>query len=120
MTSSEASGIRPEDEVTRLCAELIRIPSVNAGDNQGPGERAAAEWVMEQLHEVGLDPVLVESSPGRASVMVRIEGADPSLDPAWSSTVTPTSFRPMPPTGRSTRSAPKSATDASGVAARST
>ncbi|MGB4809355.1 MAG: M20/M25/M40 family metallo-hydrolase, partial [Candidatus Phosphoribacter baldrii] len=79
MTSSEASGIRPEDEVTRLCAELIRIPSVNAGDNQGPGERAAAEWVMEQLHEVGLDPVLVESSPGRASVMVRIEGADPTL-----------------------------------------
>ncbi len=79
MTSNEASGIRPEDEVTRLCAELIRIPSVNAGDNQGPGERAAAEWVMEQLHEVGLDPVLVESSPGRASVMVRIEGADPTL-----------------------------------------
>ena len=79
MTSSQASGIRPEDEVTRLCAELIRIPSVNAGDNQGPGERAAAEWVMEQLHEVGLDPVLVESSPGRASVMVRIEGADPTV-----------------------------------------
>ena len=79
MTSSQANGIRPEDEVTRLCAELIRIPSVNAGDNQGPGERAASEWVMEQLHEVGLEPVLVESSPGRASVMVRIEGADPSL-----------------------------------------
>ena len=34
---------------------------------------------MEQLHEVGLQPALVESSPGRASVMVRIEGADPSL-----------------------------------------
>ncbi len=79
MTSSQANGIRPEDEVTRLCAELIRIPSVNAGDNHGPGERAAAEWVMEQLHEVGLQPALVESSPGRASVMVRIEGADPSL-----------------------------------------
>ena len=79
MTSSQANGIRPEDEVAQLCAELIRIPSVNAGDNQGPGERAAAEWVMEQLHEVGLEPALVESSPGRASVMVRIEGADPSL-----------------------------------------
>ena len=81
MTSTpvgNASGIRPEDEVARLCAELIRIPSVNAGDNEGPGERAAAEWVLGQLTEVGLDPVLVESSPGRASVMVRIEGADPT------------------------------------------
>lgn len=39
MTSNEASGIRPEDEVTRLCAELIRIPSVNVGDTQGPGSR---------------------------------------------------------------------------------
>ena len=42
MTSSQANGIRPEDEVTRLCAELIRIPSVNVGDNQGPGERAGS------------------------------------------------------------------------------
>ncbi len=73
------AGIRPEDEVVSLCRDLIRIPSVNAGDNAGPGERAAAEYVMDKLHEVGLDPVLAESSPGRASVMVRIEGADPSL-----------------------------------------
>ncbi len=68
----------PEDEVVQICSDLIRIPSVNAGDNEGPGERAAAEYVMGRLHEVGLDPVLVESDPGRASVMVRLEGADPS------------------------------------------
>ncbi|MBK8469369.1 MAG: M20/M25/M40 family metallo-hydrolase [Actinomycetales bacterium] len=79
MTSSQAHGIRPDDEVATLCADLIRIPSVNAGDNLGPGERAAADYVVGRLQEVGLDPVLVESSPGRASVMVRIEGADPSL-----------------------------------------
>jgi acetylornithine deacetylase/succinyl-diaminopimelate desuccinylase-like protein len=70
--------IAPEDEVARICTDLVRIPSVNAGDNEGPGERAAAEYVMGLLHEVGLDPVLVESSPGRASVMVRVEGADPA------------------------------------------
>ena len=66
-------------EVARICADLIRIESVNYGDGSGPGERKAAEYVMAQLTEVGLDPVLVESEPGRASVMVRVEGADPSL-----------------------------------------
>lgn len=32
---------------------------------------------MGQLQEVGLDPVLVESAPGRSSVLLRLEGADP-------------------------------------------
>ena len=75
---SDGPDRMPEDEVVQICSDLIRIPSVNAGDNEGPGERAAAEYVMGRLHEVGLDPVLVESDPGRASVMVRLEGADPS------------------------------------------
>jgi len=68
----------PEDEVARICSELIRIDSTNFGDGSGPGERKAAEYVMTQLTEVGLDPTIVESAPGRASVIVRIEGADPS------------------------------------------
>ncbi len=66
------------DEVARICADLIRIDSTNYGDGSGPGERKAAEYVMDQLTEVGLAPVIVESAPGRASVMVRLEGADPS------------------------------------------
>ncbi len=70
-------SIAPEDEVARICAELIRIDSTNFGDGSGPGERKAAEYVMAELTQVGLDPVLVESRPGRASVMVRIEGQDP-------------------------------------------
>ncbi len=70
--------IRPEDEVVRLCQDLIRIPTVNTGDDASQGERAAAEYVMAALHEVGLDPVLVESKPGRSSVMVRLDGSDPS------------------------------------------
>ena len=78
MTDREDAAIAPEDEVARICADLIRIESVNYGDESGPGERKAAEYVMEQLTEVGLDPVLVESRPGRASVMVRVEGSDPS------------------------------------------
>jgi len=68
----------PEDEVARICSELIRIDSSNFGDGSGPGERKAAEYVMTLLTEVGLDPVIVESAPGRASVIVRLEGTDPS------------------------------------------
>jgi acetylornithine deacetylase/succinyl-diaminopimelate desuccinylase-like protein len=67
-----------EDDAVRLCTELIQIDSSNYGDGTGPGERAAAEYVVGRLEEVGLDPVLVESAPGRASVMVRLEGADPA------------------------------------------
>ncbi len=67
-----------EQEAVQICQDLIRIPRVNTGGDDSQGERAAAEYVMESLHEVGLDPVLVESRPGRSSVMVRLEGADPS------------------------------------------
>ena len=72
--STRATG--PEDEVVRICQELIRIDSSNFGDGSGPGERAAADYVVEQLREVGLKPTVVESDPGRTSVVVRIEGTD--------------------------------------------
>jgi acetylornithine deacetylase/succinyl-diaminopimelate desuccinylase-like protein len=68
----------PESEVARICGDLIRIDSSNYGDGSGPGERACAEYVMGKLTEVGLDPLYVESAPGRANVVVRIEGSDPS------------------------------------------
>ncbi|EWT01777.1 hypothetical protein N865_07915 [Intrasporangium oryzae NRRL B-24470] len=70
--------IAAEDEVARICSELIRIDSSNYGDGSGPGERKAAEYVMGELAEVGLDAELLESEPGRATVVVRVEGADPS------------------------------------------
>jgi acetylornithine deacetylase/succinyl-diaminopimelate desuccinylase-like protein len=69
-------GTEPLDEVVRLCQELIRIDSTNHGDGSGPGERAAAAYVVEQLREVGLEPTVVESDPGRHSVVVRLEGED--------------------------------------------
>jgi acetylornithine deacetylase/succinyl-diaminopimelate desuccinylase-like protein len=63
-----------QDEVVDLCRDLLRMDTSNFGDGSGPGERAAAEHVMGLLHEVGLQPELVESQPGRASVLVRVEG----------------------------------------------
>ena len=68
--------IGPVDEVVRICQELIRIDSTNYGDGSGPGERAVADYVVAQLREVGLDPTVIESEPGRTSVVVRLEGQD--------------------------------------------
>ena len=67
---------RPEDEVVRICQELIRIDTSNYGDGSGPGEAQAAAYVVERLREVGLEPQTFESDPGRVSVVVRIPGAD--------------------------------------------
>ncbi|RKN12788.1 M20/M25/M40 family metallo-hydrolase [Streptomyces radicis] len=78
-TSDRTGGSpRAEDEVVGLCRDLIRIDTSNYGDGSGPGERAAAEYVAEQLAEVGLEPKIFESRPGRASTVARIEGTDPS------------------------------------------
>jgi len=63
-----------ESEVVDLCRDLIRIDSSNPTSN----ERAAAEYVASKLDEVGLQTQLFESEPGRASVVTRAEGADPS------------------------------------------
>jgi len=65
-----------QDEVVDLCQELIRIDTSNYGDQPGPGERKAAEYVAEQLSEVGCDVEIIESEPGRASVVTRIAGED--------------------------------------------
>ncbi|GAA3473076.1 M20/M25/M40 family metallo-hydrolase [Nonomuraea roseola] len=67
-----------EDEVVDLCRDLIRIDSTNAGDNAGPGERQAAEYVAEKLEEVGLEARILESDDRRANVIARIEGEDSS------------------------------------------
>jgi acetylornithine deacetylase/succinyl-diaminopimelate desuccinylase-like protein len=69
-----------EDEVVELCRDLIRMDTSNYGDHSGPGERVAAEYVAEKLAEVGLEPKVVESHPGRASVVARVEGVDSSRD----------------------------------------
>ncbi|WP_113717906.1 M20/M25/M40 family metallo-hydrolase [Arthrobacter dokdonensis] len=71
--------VRPEDEVVGICQDLIRIDTTNFGNNEGPGERAAAEHVAGLIEEVGLSANLFESDPGRANVVTRIEGSDASL-----------------------------------------
>ncbi|WP_456694783.1 M20/M25/M40 family metallo-hydrolase [Aeromicrobium sp. P5_D10] len=61
----------PEGETLDICRELIRIDTSNFGDDSGPGERKAAEYVAGLLAEVGIDSQIIESTPGRASVIAR-------------------------------------------------
>ncbi|MBU7599841.1 M20/M25/M40 family metallo-hydrolase [Streptomyces sp. P38-E01] len=75
---SAGGNITDEDEVVDLCRDLIRIDTSNFGGGEARGERAAAEYVAEKLAEVGLEPEIFESAPGRASTVARIEGEDPS------------------------------------------
>jgi len=60
--------------VVDLCRDLIRIDTSNYGDNEGPGERKAAEYVATVLSEAGLEPELFEPEPGRTNVLARWGG----------------------------------------------
>ncbi|GAA4745338.1 M20/M25/M40 family metallo-hydrolase [Nocardioides endophyticus] len=66
----------PAGEVVDLCRELIRIDTSNYGDDSGPGERKAAEYVAALLDEVGIESTLVEGTPGRTSVVARWGGTE--------------------------------------------
>ncbi|GAA2527198.1 M20/M25/M40 family metallo-hydrolase [Rarobacter incanus] len=78
MADKFAPTITAEDEVVQICQELIRIDSQNFGNDDGPGERLAAEYVMGLLSEVGIETTYLESRPRRGSVVARIPGADPT------------------------------------------
>jgi acetylornithine deacetylase/succinyl-diaminopimelate desuccinylase-like protein len=75
MTTSRV--LDPADEVADLLGDLIRI---NTSNPTHP-ERPAAEWVAARLAEVGIDVQIFESEPGRASVVARVAGTDPTRAP---------------------------------------
>jgi acetylornithine deacetylase/succinyl-diaminopimelate desuccinylase-like protein len=67
-----------EAEAVRVCRDLLRMDTSNYGDNTGPGERKAAEYVAELLTEAGLSVEFLEPAPGRTTLVTRIEGKDRS------------------------------------------
>jgi acetylornithine deacetylase/succinyl-diaminopimelate desuccinylase-like protein len=77
-TGTEQTGGRgsydPAAEVVDICRDLLRMDTTNYGDGSGPGERKAAEHVAQLLADVGIDSELIESEPGRASVVARWGG----------------------------------------------
>lgn len=66
-----------EEEVVKICQDLIRIPSVNFGEGRGD-EKAVAEYVVASLAEVGISSTIYESASNRCNVIAKIEGADTS------------------------------------------
>ncbi|MEV5439917.1 M20/M25/M40 family metallo-hydrolase [Streptomyces sp. NPDC052682] len=70
---------RAREEVVRFTSDLIRIDTTNRGGGDCR-ERPAAEYAAARLAEAGLEPVLLERTPGRTNVVARVEGSDPSAD----------------------------------------
>ena len=64
-----------EEEVVKICQDLIRIPSVNYGDGKGD-EKAVAEYIVASLAEVGIAAKIYESAPNRCNVIANIPGSD--------------------------------------------
>jgi len=59
-----------QDEVAQLLSELIKIDTTNPPGN----ETAAAKFLAEYLEKEGLKCEVIESAPGRGSVITRIKG----------------------------------------------
>ncbi|MFE4826610.1 M20/M25/M40 family metallo-hydrolase [Streptomyces sp. NPDC056672] len=77
--TSAAPDTAAFDEVVTFTSELIRIDTTNRGGGDCR-ERPAAEYVAERLADAGIEPRLLERTPGRTNVVARIEGTDPSAD----------------------------------------
>ena len=63
------------EDAIKICQDLIRIPSVNYGDNRGD-EKAVAEYVVASLAEVGIAAEIFEAAPNRCNVIAKIKGSD--------------------------------------------
>ncbi|MEU9252221.1 M20/M25/M40 family metallo-hydrolase [Streptomyces sp. NPDC048270] len=67
------------DEAVEFTCGLIRIDTANRGGGDCR-ERPAAEYAAERLAAAGLEPALLERTPGRTNVVARIAGSDPSAE----------------------------------------
>ncbi|GGZ67134.1 M20/M25/M40 family metallo-hydrolase [Streptomyces echinoruber] len=65
------------EEVVTFTSDLIRIDTTNRGGGDCR-ERPAAEYAAARLAEAGLEPVLLERTPGRTNVVARVPGSGPS------------------------------------------
>src|SRR5699024_4925290 len=66
-----------EAEVTVLCRLRIRIDTQYWGGHRANPELPAADRIASSFAEVDRDSEIVESAPGRANLVARVEGTDP-------------------------------------------
>src|SRR5687768_10776234 len=64
--------------LVQTLASLVRINSVNAAYQGGPGEREIATWVRGFFEERGIEVWEQDVFPGRANVIARLPGRDAS------------------------------------------
>src|SRR3569833_3084810 len=62
-----------------LCEDLKRLDTTNSENNDAEPERPDAEYVAADLDSLGIPAKILEAAPGRASVIARGPGTDPSL-----------------------------------------
>lgn len=62
------------DDTARIARDLIRFDTTNYGEGRSNGETEAAEYVEAILRELGLRPELIDSAPGRTSVVAHVKG----------------------------------------------
>jgi succinyl-diaminopimelate desuccinylase len=65
------------EEIVECLQNLVRIPSVNTGNHPNPDDRFEkdlAEYVAEQLRELGMQVQSIEPAPRRTSVLGRLPG----------------------------------------------
>ncbi len=72
-----AANQDPTGEVTELISTMIRNACVNDGSRESGGEARSVDTLQAYLEGAGLDLQRYEPSPGRASLVTRIEGRDP-------------------------------------------
>jgi acetylornithine deacetylase/succinyl-diaminopimelate desuccinylase-like protein len=65
-------------EVTELLQQLIRNACVNDGSRESGQERRSADLLATYLEGSGASIELYEPAPGRASLVAKLEGSDPS------------------------------------------
>lgn len=68
----------PSAEVTDLLQHLIRNACVNDGSQASGHEARSVDVVRAVLEPTGVDIEVYEPSPGRQSLVARIEGSDPT------------------------------------------
>lgn len=76
---SDDASIAPgtfRDRVAQITRDLIQIDTTNFGGNDSRGEPEAAAYCAKLMEALDMAPEILESAPGRASVVGRMRGWD--------------------------------------------
>ena len=68
-----------EENVVKICADLIKIDTTNFGNNESVGENIAAEYVSDFLNNINIENKIVGPDNKRCSVLARIQGTNKEL-----------------------------------------